>query len=333
MAKGSKTHKVLIVDDEIINVELLSNLLRDEINVIYATSGEEALTISKSSKPDLVLLDISMPGLDGYQVCRALKEDPETEKMPVIFITAKDTEHEEAFGLELGAVDYITKPFSPQIVKSKVKNHLANLPGPEVASPAASDEPPSTKPSSGKRFALFGILAGVVVLGIGGVLFSEKFTGSPAEAPVKSDEKKPVEAKTKSVGKETVATLPPPQEEEKDTRSMAEVLGYGWVLKTKCGPIPDVKWWKFRTRENIAGYVTRQHKGDWKAYIEIWTVRLVKLQDIYQRGSTAITTTGLALKGPELKVYIEQMRERLSVTRCLAAEAAADKARKSATGK
>ena len=182
MAAKHKAHKVLIVDDEIINVELLINLLRDEINVIFATSGEEALTIAKSSKPDLVLLDISMPGMDGYQVCRALKSDPETEKVPVIFITARDTEHEEAYGLELGAVDYITKPFNPQIVKSKVKNHLARLPEPEVTSPVASEKPPSPKPSSSKRFALIGGLAGVViVLGLVGALFSGKFTGPPAE--------------------------------------------------------------------------------------------------------------------------------------------------------
>ena len=345
MAEEPKKHKVLIVDDETINIELLGNLLRDEINVIFATSGEEALTIAKSSKPDLVLLDIGMPGMDGYQVCRALKSDPETEKVPVIFITAKDTEHEEAYGLELGAVDYITKPFNPQIVKSKVKNHLAKLPGPGATSPVAGDQPLSTKPSSGKRFAWVGGLAvGVIALAIAGVLFSGKFTGPPAEivavkrveapsrpaAPMKPDKKKPVEAKTKSVGKETVATLPPPQEDEGDTRAMAEVLGYGWVLKTKCGPIPDVEWWKFRTHEDIAGYVTRKHKGDWKAYIEVWTIRLVKLQDIYLRGSSAVVTTGQVLKGPLLQDYVKQMRDRLSVIRCLGAEAAADKARKSA---
>ncbi len=325
MASNSKVRKVLIVDDEIINTELLGNLLRDEINVIFANTGEEALAIAKSSKPDLVLLDIVMPGMDGYQVCRALKEDPETEKMPVIFITAKDTEHEEAYGLEMGAVDYITKPFNPQIVKSKVKNHLAKLPETEATSPVASEKPPSPKPSSGKRFALIGGLAGVVIaLAIGGVLFSGEFIGLPIETPVKSDEKKPVGAKTKSVGKETVTTLPP-QEDEGGTRATAEMLGYSWVLKTKCGPIPNVQWWKFRTHESIAGYVTRKYKGDWKAYIKIWTIRLVKLQDIYLSGSSAITTTGQALKGPTLKVYIEQMMDRLSVTRCLAAEAAADK--------
>ena len=121
MAENSKAHKVLIVDDEIKNIKLLGNLLPDEINVIFASTGEEALTIAKSNRPDLILLDINMPGMDGYQVCRVLKSDPETENVPVIFITARNAEHEEAFGLELGAVDNITKPFNSQIVKLKVK--------------------------------------------------------------------------------------------------------------------------------------------------------------------------------------------------------------------
>lgn len=296
MAKDSKAYKVLIVDDEIINLEILSELLGDEVDVIFATTGEYALRNAKSNKPDLVLLDISMPGMDGYQVCRALKSNPETEKVPVIFISARDAKHEEAFGLELGAVDYITKPFNPQIVKSKVKNHLANLPGPGVASPVASD-----KQSSTNRFALIGGLAGVViVLGIVGAIFSGKFFGPPPE-----------------IG----------------AVKRAEVSGYDWVLKTKCGPIPDVKWWKFRTHQNIVGNVTNMYKGDWKGYIEIWTVRLVRLQKIFQSGSSTVAPTGQALKGPVLKTYIGQMRERLSVIRCLAAEAAADKARKSAVGK
>jgi len=131
---------------------------------------------------------------------------------------------------------------------------------------------------------------------------------------------------------QTAAVLPPPQEEEESARSMEEVLGYGWVLKTKCRPVPDVKWWRYRTHKSIAGYVTRKHKGDWKPYIEIWTVRLVKLQDIHQRGTGAIIRTGVTLEGPALGTYVEQMGERLSVIRCLAAEAAADKAGKSAAG-
>ena len=349
MAENSKMHKVLVVDDEIINIELLSNLLRDDINVIFATTGEDALIIAKSNKPDLVLLDIGMPGMDGYQVCRELKSDPETEKVPVIFITAKDTEHEEAYGLELGAVDYITKPFNSQIVKSKVKNHLAKLPDPATAAAAtAATAATAAKPSSTKKTALIGGLVGIViVLGVGGAIYSGKFTQPPAQivsvkqpeapstpaTPVKPAEKEPVKTETKSAGKETTANLPLPKEEEGESRAMAEILGYGWVLKTKCGPIPDVKWWKFRTHESIANYVTRKYKGDWKAYTEVWTVRLVKLQDIYLRKSLAVVSTGQVLKGPALEAYIEQMQQRLSVIHCLAAEAASDKARKSATGK
>lgn len=128
------------------------------------------------------------------------------------------------------------------------------------------------------------------------------------------------------------AVLPPLKEEEGSSRPMEEVLGYGWVLKTKCGPIPDIEWWKFRTHKSIAGYVIRKHGGDWKPYMENWTLRLVMLEDMYDRRSSVVVSTGLTLKGLALKTYLEQTRNRLSVIRCLAAEAAADKARKLATG-
>ena len=111
-------HKVLIVDDETLNIEFLQTLLNEEINVIFATSGEDALSIVQANRPDMILLDIMMPGMDGYEVCKRLKGNPETKDIPVIFVTAKTGPEEEARGLELGAIDYITKPFNPEIVKS-----------------------------------------------------------------------------------------------------------------------------------------------------------------------------------------------------------------------
>ena len=109
-------------------------------------------------------------------------------------------------------------------------------------------------------------------------------------------------------------------------RSRAEILGYGWVLKTKCAKIPDVKWWKFLTHEAIAGYVMRKHSGDWNPYVEIWIRRLANLQDIAGRNSIAVTRTGVKLKGEQLAKYIEQTSQRLMVIRCLAAEAMVAKA-------
>ena len=116
---------VLVVDDTPDNLSLMSNLLKDLYQVKVAISGIKALQIMASEpQPDMILLDIMMPGMDGYEVCRRLKLDPHTMDIPVIFLTARTEQEEEQKGLELGAVDYITKPISPPIVLARVKNHL-----------------------------------------------------------------------------------------------------------------------------------------------------------------------------------------------------------------
>ena len=116
---------ILVVDDTAANLSLMTGLLRDEYKVKAAIDGEKALRIAQSSPPpDLILLDIMMPGMDGYEVCRRLKADPATRDIPVIFLTAKSGVEDEKMGLDLGAVDYITKPISPPIVMARVRNHL-----------------------------------------------------------------------------------------------------------------------------------------------------------------------------------------------------------------
>ena len=97
------------------------------------------------------------------------------------------------------------------------------------------------------------------------------------------------------------------------------------MLKTKCGPIPDVESWKFRTHKAIAGYVMSNYAGDWTPYIEGWIKRLAKLQDMGERDSTAVTRTGIPLRGKELEEYIGQTKQRLMVLHCLAGEASAAK--------
>ncbi|PWF55319.1 diguanylate cyclase [Massilia glaciei] len=116
---------ILIVDDAIENVRLLKNLLQDMARVVFAHDGLGALELAAHHRPDLILLDVMMPRLDGYQTCVQLKEDPATRDSPVIFITGADADSDEERGLAAGAIDYITKPFAPAIVRSRVKNHLA----------------------------------------------------------------------------------------------------------------------------------------------------------------------------------------------------------------
>lgn len=120
----SRKYSVLLVDDELINIKILSDLLKDEYEVVFATSGEEAVYRAIESKPDVILLDVMMPGMDGYAVCAALKDDPRTASMPVIFVTALDSPVHEIKGLNTGAIDYVTKPINGDIVKARVRNQL-----------------------------------------------------------------------------------------------------------------------------------------------------------------------------------------------------------------
>ena len=117
--------RVLVVDDTEDNLFLMSSLLEDTYRVLTASSGQKALNIVQSqSPPDLVLLDIMMPEMDGYEVLRRLRQRPSTAGIPVIFLTALSTIEEEQLGLDLGAVDYITKPISPPVLMARVQSHL-----------------------------------------------------------------------------------------------------------------------------------------------------------------------------------------------------------------
>lgn len=116
--------KLLLVDDQPMNIRVLHQLFRYECDVHMATGGEQAIEVCKALLPDLILLDVVMEGMDGHEVCRRLKADPLTQDIPIIFLSANGEEDDEAIGLELGAVDYIGKPFNPMIVRARVKTHL-----------------------------------------------------------------------------------------------------------------------------------------------------------------------------------------------------------------
>ena len=125
MSEGDPAATLLVVDDAPGNIRVLRNLLRDEARILFATSGKDALSTARSAQPDLILLDVMMPDMDGYEVCRALKADPATRAIPIIFVTGLAETTDETTGLEAGAIDYITKPFVPAIVRMRVRNHLA----------------------------------------------------------------------------------------------------------------------------------------------------------------------------------------------------------------
>lgn len=116
--------KLLIVDDQPTNIRVLHELFREDCDVFMATSGEQAISVCQTQLPDLILLDVIMEGMDGHEVCRRLKVDPATQAIPIIFITAQQQESDEVLGLELGAVDFISKPINPTIVRARVRTHL-----------------------------------------------------------------------------------------------------------------------------------------------------------------------------------------------------------------
>ena len=117
--------RVLIVDDEVFNIKVLNEYLSDDYKIIVAKTGKQALEIIQGpTPPDLVLLDIIMPEMDGYEVCRQIKNDKKSSTIPVIFVTAISEAMDQAKAFEVGGVDYIAKPFTPVTVKARVKTHI-----------------------------------------------------------------------------------------------------------------------------------------------------------------------------------------------------------------
>lgn len=117
--------KLLLVDDEPTNLQVLRQILQDDYRLLFAKSGDKALELAVQERPALILLDVMMPGMTGHEVCSRLKAQPATSGIPVIFVTALADVQDEAQGFALGAVDYITKPVSPPIVRARVRTHLS----------------------------------------------------------------------------------------------------------------------------------------------------------------------------------------------------------------
>ena len=116
---------VLAVDDSLLNLQIIVEILKEDCNILMARSGTEAIRIACSEPlPDLILLDIVMPDMDGFEVCRRIKSIEKTKDIPIIYLTGMSNEYDEEYGLSLGAIDYITKPFKPSILRARVRNHL-----------------------------------------------------------------------------------------------------------------------------------------------------------------------------------------------------------------
>ena len=128
--------KILIIDDTELMVQMIADILAGEgYDVVSANNGTDGIRMEMTHKPDLVLLDVIMPGLDGFEVCRLLRQDESNNLMPIIMLTAQGNEDDKLTGLELGADDYITKPFNPRELVSRVKNTLLRIERNRLANP------------------------------------------------------------------------------------------------------------------------------------------------------------------------------------------------------
>lgn len=116
--------KVLLVDDSVSNIQVLNEILSDSYEIFFATNGKQAIEMALEQQPDLIVLDVIMPQMDGYQVCQHLKSMQETKDIGIIFVTSLNDVEDEAKGLQMGAIDYIVKPFSAHIVRARMHNHM-----------------------------------------------------------------------------------------------------------------------------------------------------------------------------------------------------------------
>ena len=124
MGKGHGKPRLLVVDDQPINIQVMHQVFGDDYQVFMATSGAQALALCRSNPPDLVLLDVVMPGMDGFEVCRQLKAHDPTRNIPIIFVTSHNDATQETQALDLGAVDFIAQPVNPPVVRARVRTHL-----------------------------------------------------------------------------------------------------------------------------------------------------------------------------------------------------------------
>src|SRR5580765_361966 len=116
--------RILVADDQPANLLLVASALKAEYDVVSVGSGADLLERATAGDVDLILLDVEMPGLDGFEVCRRLKADPRSARIPIIFLTARDTSSDEALGFDVGGVDYIAKPIRPAVIRARVRTHL-----------------------------------------------------------------------------------------------------------------------------------------------------------------------------------------------------------------
>ena len=345
---------LVVEDDEMVQAFLALHLENEGYAVRTAACGMDMIQSLSDKTPDLILLDFNLPDGDGLNLTRQIRL---TSTVPIIIATTRKNREDRLIGLGLGADDYVTKPFDPKELLLRVRNLLVrNLPD-GVSLPPPSQHPPldvdrelpaallpapmanadvKTERGGGLRLAMVICISALVAAAV------TEYWLLPGPGPYSvqatAQITKPSQLKAhvttgpvlETAPDKTVTLSATPTPPTAITLSdvppawpMSKILGPGWALRSQCEAIPQVKWWQFKTHASIAAYVNRRHAGDWQRYTKSWLNRVAKLQDIYERQSSAITRTGVVLKGEALNTYLDQMQKRMSVIHCLVGEAKA----------
>jgi len=297
-------NKVLIVDDDSDILDFLIDILKDDISMSFAPNGAKALEIANTLKPDLILLDVDMPDLNGFEVCQLLKDNPVTQNIPVIFLTAMNKEQDLKEGLRLGAVDYITKPFDPDIVIAKVKNQLNHIAGGRKGS---LQEPAKSRslPTFAMALIVLVLIGGGLFLGVDEMLEMQEVSSTPeASAPAVAPPTPPA-----PTPKTPVPAVAP-----------AATSAQAWPLNSTCAKPPVVSWWGTTTHSSLVNYVKKHHDGNWVPYIDKWVNQMNKMQSVYDRAGSAKISDGTVLRGERLLEHVDNLKKRIAVINCLATE-------------
>jgi len=153
---SSKKPKILLIDDELINIKILADILKDDYEVVFAASGPEGIRLASESIPDLILLDVMMPEMDGYEVCAQLQKNARTAAIPVIFVTALGSTEHEVKGLDAGAIDYLTKPVKPAVVQARLRNQLEYKNTLLATANAKPEQAPESEALSSRQKEIYG---------------------------------------------------------------------------------------------------------------------------------------------------------------------------------
>ncbi len=305
-------HILIVEDDQQIQQFVALKLQNEGYRVSTALTGENMYDILTTEAVDLIILDLNLPDADGLNLAERIRQ---TSSVPIIVASARKRVDDRLKALNLGADDYLTKPFDTRELVLRVRNVLER----SSSQPGRADGKIVAPGSRGRGWLLALLVPALVLIAAGGAIW---YTGG--EIPLLFG---PEEA-AKTVAPQPAAQKPAPATPAASSTSVAPTPkkvpeSYAWVADSRCPPFPQIAWWINKSHLAVVRYVDRRHAGNWAAYLKSWQGRLVKLQDIQDRNSTAVTSSGEKLSGDELAAYLEQMEKRLEVTRCLGAEAKA----------